>query len=244
MGIRQPGRISGLLDWDRYRTFGRRVVRAGSARAAALVATDHEKRVAQWWQMDGEDLRLDYPLDRSSIVLDGGGYKGQWASDIFAKYLCTVHVYEPIPEFADFIARRFADNESIVVHAEALGATTRTETAVLQDDATTMTSDSAGSDPGVPVYVRSAVEAIDSLGVERIDLLKLNIEGMEFEVLESLLDHGYLPRISHLQVQFHDFFADAHQRRDRIQERLRATHELDYCVPFVWESWHLRADGA
>jgi FkbM family methyltransferase len=226
-------------DWDRYKALGNRIVRAGSSRASALLATGHEKRVAQWFQMEGEDLRLDYPLDRASVVLDVGGFKGQWASDIFAKYLCTVHVYEPIPEFAEYIARRFAKNDSIVVHAEGLGATTRTETALLQSDATTMTSGPGNSAPGVPVQVRAATEAIDALDIDRIDLLKLNIEGMEFELLESLLDHDYVRRIDHLQIQFHDFFEDAHQRRDAIQQRLRATHELDYCVPFVWESWHV-----
>ena len=65
----------------------------------------------------------------------------------------------------------------------------------------------------------------------------------EQALLESLLDHDYVRRIDHLQVQFHDFFADAQQRRDAIQQRLRATHELDYCVPFVWESWHIRPEA-
>lgn len=231
------------MDVNRLKSQGRRLVSSVGGRAVAILATDHEKRVAEWREMEeAGDLRLDYPLTRDSIVLDVGGYKGQWASDIFARYVCTVHVYEPVPSFAHDIAQRFAANDSIVVHPEGLGATTRVETAVPQSDATTIPAGDQGSAPGgVTVQVRSASDAIDSLGVERIDLLKLNIEGMEFELLESLLDLGYLPRITYLQVQFHNFFEDAEARREAIQHRLRLTHEMDYCVPFVWEGWHLRA---
>ena len=71
------------------------------------------------------------------------------------------------------------------------------------------------------------------------DLLKLNIEGGEFSVLEALLDRDLVKKIGNIQVQFHGCIPDAAARRDKIRERLAATHHLTYDAPFVWENWEL-----
>ena len=226
---------------DRFKTHFARLVRGGSGRLLNLLASEHEKRVAEWYRLDSEgELRLNYPLTESSVVLDVGGYRGQWASDIFARYLCTVHVYEPVTSFASQLRERYAGNQSIVVHAEGLAATSRSATIYLQRDASTVTVDGVTSDgaEAMSVELMSVVEAIDSLQVETIDLLKLNIEGLEYELLECLLESGYIGMVEHLQVQFHHFVDGSDSRRAAIQEQLKATHRLDYCVPFVWESWN------
>lgn len=70
-----------------------------------------------------------------------------------------------------------------------------------------------------------------------IALMKINIEGGEYELLEHMLDTGLVSRVCNFQVQFHDFVPDAYPRMLAIQERLRATHELTYYFPFIWENW-------
>jgi hypothetical protein len=40
---------------------------------------------------------LEYDLNADSVCIDIGGYEGQWASDIFGRYGCTIHVFEPVP---------------------------------------------------------------------------------------------------------------------------------------------------
>src|SRR3954451_14159129 len=95
---------------------------------AATLARDEapRERVLARWRADHGDerLRLDYALTSSSVVFDVGGYQGQWASDIFSRFLCRVDVFEPVKEFAQEIERRFSGNDAIVVHAFGLGATT------------------------------------------------------------------------------------------------------------------------
>ena len=88
----------------------------------------HEKLVKKWYEDDGENKhRLTYDLNESSLVIDLGGYKGQWASDIFAKYLCEIHVFEPIKSFAEKITSRFLKNSKIHTHQFGLGSKTRTD---------------------------------------------------------------------------------------------------------------------
>lgn len=56
----------------------------------------------------------------------------------------------------------------------------------------------------VPAYSLSTI--VDKLGHERIDLLKMDIEGAEYEVLNGLLESPVLPR--QLLVEFHHRFVE------------------------------------
>src|SRR4051794_32654586 len=95
----------------------RRVVATATASIRRGPVTDRERLVETWHAMNGDTtLRLDFPLDTSSVVADVGGYQGQWASDIYARFRCRIHVYEPAAECADRIRERFEHNPDIVVH--------------------------------------------------------------------------------------------------------------------------------
>ena len=71
----------------------------------------------------------------------------------------------------------------------------------------------------VPAYSLATISRM--LNHERIDLLKMDIEGAEYEVLEGLLDSPVLPR--QLLVEFHHRFVDnGLERTYDIINRLRA----------------------
>lgn len=194
-----------------------------------------------WMRAHGDQtLRMDYPIAPGEVVLDVGGFEGQWASDIFSRYLCTVHVFEPVPHFADAIRRRFAPNPHVHLHQVALGGADATLAISVDGDAS---STVVGRGQTTEIPVRRFADVVREHGWTEIALMKVNIEGGEYELLEHLLDQGLGPLVRNLQVQFHDFVPDAHGRMLAIQERLRATHELTYCFPFVWENWQ-RKDPA
>ncbi|WP_181565892.1 hypothetical protein [Campylobacter hyointestinalis] len=50
-----------------------------------------------------ETLRLEYALDRNSIVIDGGGYKGDFSKNIFDRYGSKIFIFEPVSKYADDI---------------------------------------------------------------------------------------------------------------------------------------------
>ncbi len=54
------------------------------------------------------------------------------------------------------------------------------------------------------------------------------------------METGLVKQLRDIQVQFHDFVADAPARMKKIQERLAVTHELSWQYRFVWENWHCR----
>lgn len=189
-----------------------------------------------WLRAEGDrTLRVDYPLDQHSVVVDVGGYLGDWASDIYARYRCTLHVVEPVPHFSEAIADRFKRNPDIVIHQIALGKIAGRQTMSVKEDRSRM-SDENGSH--VLVEVRKASDFLDTLRADSIDLMKINIEGGEYDLIEELAESGWLQRIQDVQVQFHDFVPDAETRMTHATHLLRETHRCTYRFPFVWENWH------
>jgi FkbM family methyltransferase len=194
-----------------------------------------------WMLTHGDKtLRVDYPLNEGSIVLDVGGYHGDWAADIFDKYRCTVHVFEPIVEWAHSIQKRFLGNEKIHVHPFGFGARTEQVLFSIEEDATSSFKHMGKS---VEVNIKKAADFIQSLENSKIDLIKINIEGGEYELLEHLLDTGLIERFKSIQVQFHDFVPNASKLREELMLRLRETHFCTYCFDFIWENWELLPKG-
>jgi FkbM family methyltransferase len=198
--------------------------------------------LAQWRRDFGDDtLKLDFDLDQSSIVLDVGGYKGQWSSDIYARYRCKIYVFEPIAEFYEFAKRRFARNPNIVVLKKGLASNNRRARISKDADASSVFKE---SDRGESIALVSLSEFLDQYAVDHIDLLGINIEGGEYELLDYLVSEGRISVVDNILVQFHDFVPGAKARMEQIQQRLSTTHSPVFQYPFVWEHWQIRAKSA
>ena len=179
-------------------------------------------------------LRLEYPLRENSVVLDVGGYEGNWAAQIHERYGCAVHIFEPVGMFAEKIEARFRGVSKVKVHRFGLSDRTGKSVISLDQDST-----SVHKSKGTPceIELRSAAEAFAALGLKRVDLIKINIEGCEYELLQHLVESELVRHLSDIQVQFHDFVPGAPARMRGIQESLARTHELTWQYRFVWENW-------
>src|SRR5574341_892386 len=151
--------------------------RALVALSKALYRPPEERRVLKWLAVHGDKtLRLDYDLDETSVVFDVGGYEGQWASDIVAKYACAVWVFEPVSEFADAITRRFQKNARVRVFGHGLAGRTQNAQIAIASDSSSVYREGAKRD----ISLVDIVDFMTSHHVDRIDLLKLNVEGGEY----------------------------------------------------------------
>lgn len=226
-----------------FKSLARRMVEKVSFITLRQLRSEHERRVAEWYEQDPEESALvDFALDSTSVVLAVGAYRGDWVSEIFSRYVCTVHAFEPVPAFAKALRDRFERNPHVVVHPEGLAASSRTDEIFVQGNASSLsaTAPRTRAAEALQVHLRAATDAIDAIGIETIDLLMVNIEGAEYEVLDQLLAEGYLARIHNLLIQFHDFIPQADERRRAIRYLLQQSHEETFCVPFVWEGWRAR----
>lgn len=203
------------------------------------VNSTFEKSYKQWIHAGADAKhRYDYELGPEDIVFDLGGYHGDWAFDIHERYGSQIHVFEPLDTYCDLIQQRFTDNEKIHVHRFGLSADDgQLQLGVLEDES----SQFKQATETVTCQLKSAAQFIEANQIDRVALMKINIEGGEYDLLDSLIDSGLIERFGDIQVQFHWFVPDAHRRMQRIQSALERTHRTTYQFPFVWENWTSRA---
>ncbi len=199
--------------------------------------------LARWYADDGDGtLRLNYPLDDGALVLDLGGYMGDFTQNILEKFGCRVLLFEPSPKFFLACQERFKADPRVSCFNFALSDHDGEEFLSTAQDGSSIKGQRAQN--GEPVAVRRISSFLHEQHIENIDLIKINIEGGEFDVLPDLIDSGLLRTCRHIQVQFHDFIPGARQMRTDIRESMRKTHVEAWSYPFVWESWTRRPDNA
>lgn len=195
------------------------------------------EEVKRWNSVEGDKThRLDYDLNEESIVFDLGGYLGDWSAAIYCMYSPHIFVFEPIQYYHDLIEKRFKKSYKVQAFNYALLDEDAELSITLRNDATSLFK---GSDLGVPVNIKQLdiLKFLNSNNLNRIDLLKLNVEGSEYAILERLVSSGWIHKIKHVQVQFHDFMDSSKERRDNIRRLISQTHEEKYNFEFVWEGW-------
>jgi len=196
-----------------------------------------ECRVIPWFRVDGDKtLRYTYPLKKDSIVYDMGGYEGEWAAKIHKLYGCTIEVFEPVEKFASILEKDFRLIKKIHVHSFGLAGSNRTEKINL-DLASSSTFKKGSKYETIRLIKAKEFMANNKLP---IDLIKINIEGGEYDLLDHLIKSGLIKNIKEIQLQFHVFVPNARKERLRIQRLLSKTHKMTFNYPFIWENWRLK----
>ena len=195
-----------------------------------------EKNMKAWRYAKGDKTyRLKYDLTKDSLVFDIGGYEGQWASDIFSKYSCRIYIFEPVLEFASNIEKKFNKNKKILIYKFGLGKKSESAKISLNKDSTSLYRTTGKKYQKVKII--RAIDFLKENDINKIDLMKINIEGGEYDLLEDFIESGEIKKIRNIQVQFHNFILGAKTRMSKIQKSLRKTHVLTYQYRFIWENW-------
>jgi FkbM family methyltransferase len=196
--------------------------------------------VRRWFRDRGDEtLRLDYPLDAKSLVVDVGGYRGDFADAIHKRFGCRVVIFEPVPAFFSHCEKRFSGIKNIQVVDCGLGGEDGVLPIDVADDGSSFFGSGAATS-GAFAKVRKADTVLSELGIDYIDLIKINIEGGEYDLLRVLIESGWIDRIRYVQVQFHNFIPDAVVLRNALRKQLAKTHREMWNYEFVWECWEPR----
>jgi len=88
------------------------------------------------WHKDGGDfeMRFNYSLNENSIVFDLGGYKGNFASDLFSRMPCNIYIFEPVKQNYLIIKERFKLNNKIEAFPFGLSNITKSTIMEIKDD--------------------------------------------------------------------------------------------------------------
>jgi FkbM family methyltransferase len=224
------------------RIFGSGFIRIGQAILnISKIPSEDSEEIQKWINDNGDQiLRQRYDLNENSIVFDLGGFIGQWSSDIYSRYRCKIFCFEVLSDYSLKIEERFKKNHDIKVFNFGLSSNTREVDIYLHKDGTTISPDKYKNVNVSKGKVVDFIEFIQKYNIHQIDLVKINIEGAEYELLEYLLSTKTIKIIKNIQVQFHNISSDSDDRMQRIQNELSQTHKLTYQYKFVWENWLIK----
>jgi len=191
----------------------------------------------KWLKEYEYTLRLEYDLNENSVVFDLGGYEGWFTDQISKKYNSNIYCFEPIPEFANKIKNRFHDNNKVKVFTEGISNESKSAIIYINNDAS-----SVNSKNGTPLSIK--LTKMDLImkehNIQKIDLIKINIEGEEYPLMDYLIENKIHEKIQNIQVQFHRIGDNYQDRYNKIANNLEKTHKLTYFYPFVWENWKIK----
>ncbi len=183
-----------------------------------------------------ESERFNYPaLTPDSCVMDIGGFAGSWAFEINRKYGCRVWVFEPATAFYNKLVERFKDNPKITVMNAAVGSHPRVGVIGVNGDSTGFFQTEGEAEHVVVMSIFGMLELCPHWG-----LIKINAEGAEFEIMESVLVLELAQQADNWQIQFHHVVPDADKRYADIRAGLEKTHQLTFDAPWCWQNWEMR----
>ncbi len=192
----------------------------------------------KWFKDHGDNtLRLDYDLTENSVVFDVGGYEGSFSEKIYNKYKSNIYIFEPVSSFYSKINDQFKNIEKVHIYDFGLANENKELEISLSGDASSTHINSKKTEK---IKLQSIVDFIKKNNIQNISLIKINIEGGEFDLLPALLEDDIINHIENLQIQFHTFIENAEAKREEIRYKLSKTHELTYDYYFIWENWKLK----
>ena len=161
------------------------------------------------------------------LVIDVGGYNGDYADIINKKFDCEIIIYEPILAYYSKISERFKNDKNIHVVPVAASRKTGVRKMYVSEVASSFFQSWNQSTKTEDV---STVRLSDEIQEKKVDILKLNCEGAEYEIIDDLDEHNLLKDIDEILVQFHKVM-----RREKTEATLSKTHEKVF--DFKWQLW-------
>jgi FkbM family methyltransferase len=191
-----------------------------------------ENGVEQFWR--------DLPATADDVTIDAGGHAGDWTAQMVCRYGSKVLTFEPIREYCDQIRKRFGNNPRVKVFQAGLAGDNGEATFALDGLSTGLfaTRETNRSERVKLVDVR---EVFAEHGLTNVAVMKMNIEGGEYELLERMVEADLLRRVGCFLIQFHACAPDYATRHKRLQSELQKTHRLVFEYPHVWERWDRKA---
>lgn len=193
--------------------------------------------------MENPSLLYDVDVAEGGIALDVGAYVGTWARALTDRSPgATVHCFELSPAVIPELAANVASTRGVRLHAFGLGGADGLVRISRRGLGSSVFHISRGdaSDEGV---IRDIAGVWEELGLGRVAVMKVNIEGGEYDLLDRMAEAGLLPLVDTFLIQFHEWFPGGYRRRRAIRRQLQQTHEVVWDYPFVWERWQRRAVG-
>lgn len=196
----------------------------------------NEDSIRQWRKDKGDlTLMLEHDLEKTSVVVDIGAYTGEWISQMVKRHDCNYYALEPVEKFYDILNKRFEKHDNVKCYMAGISSCNEIKKINISGDASSV----FGSGKETEIILYDFQDFLKEHKIEKVDLVQVNIEGMEYEVLNSWLKNDTIKKIDKILIQFHDVEElNCIAERYKIQDNLLDAGFIKcFDYPFVWEAW-------
>lgn len=178
-----------------------------------------------------------FDLNKDSIVFDVGGYIGDFTKSIYEKYGSIIYCFEPVVKYAESLKYKFSSYTNIKVFPFGIMDENKSLLFYINKDKSSLIEVN-----GEISYCefRTLDDIMNAYSINFIDLIKLNIEGSEYSVLEDMIKKDLIQKCGNIIIQFHTSVPLYNERRDAIINELSKTHTCEWCSDFIWEYWKIK----
>jgi FkbM family methyltransferase len=189
--------------------------------------------------MVNKHILHDADINSDSVVVDVGAYTGVWAQHMVDRYDPVIYAFEPNPQSFEQLQQKAAENSKLIPLCYGLGDEDLTVDFTMKGLGSSMCDErSSHSDiERIQVEIAAIDRVWEDLKLGQVDLMKINIEGAEFPLLDKMIRTGLMQRVGCFMIQFHEWHPDAYKKHVRIREELSKTHRLEWDYHFIWEKW-------
>lgn len=186
----------------------------------------HPDSLQTWQDQRLEYLRYVYDIKKGDIVIDVGAYQGEWGNGMYERYNCPSIVIEPTEYIRDFR------------HGQIINKAASTHNGRIQFGG--MSYYTSAFENGTHEYECFDINELLN-GVSDIAVMKINIEGLEYDLLNHIIAADHHKKIRNLQVQFHQIANLPYEKwYSDIENKLKQTHECTWRYQYCWENWKLK----
>lgn len=184
-------------------------------------------------------------LSRGSVVLDFGANVGRTV-EAFADRGATVHAYEPNPDAFALLTARTGNRTNVRLHNVAVGdhdgrlklflhrGYEGTNAAHLESSSFVAEKANVDPDRFYEVPVRDVIGIVAEIG-RPIDLVKIDVEGAEYDILDRLLDWGAMKQIARIVVETHEDRIECLRERHAVTAARIVREGLAHRIQLEWE---------
>ena len=168
------------------------------------------------------------------VVLDIGGYIGDLSIYCASVFNSKVHCYEPTPQNYNMIKNNLKLNplleNNISVFNKGISNSNEPIKLNVQDVLGEVHASShkkyKNNTKTIEIPCVSLSEAIAELNEPKIDLVKIDCEGQEFNILDSINSKILSQKVNYLVFEYHNFVPDYKTKLEKILNKL----EQDFVV--------------
>jgi FkbM family methyltransferase len=146
-------------------------------------------------------------LPAAPTVVDVGAHVGEWTDLVLARRpQARAVLAEACPDQRASLVRRYADDDRVVVHRAGLAAAAGTSPFARYPDDPRLSSTVAYPHPlpatWIEVDMTTGDELLDELGIDHVDLVKIDTEGSELSIIRGFGGALAAGRIDRIQFEY------------------------------------------